>query len=178
MKKYLLSIIFAVMFCAANAQAVIDSLLSVKTKIENAQVFDEERFINICYELCGIYYGNGDFLNAITILDYAKDVYTQKTSKTNSLELRNLMVLLTSMYYNAQKNALMAFIYGEKAEKMFEEAQDYNNQNYWDLLATMSSLYSFTFDTTVITTEKMREIAAYIEERVQEIKHPINLGIA
>ena|GEM_PF-1191158 len=31
---------------------------------------------------------------------------------------------------------------------------------------------SFTFDTTVITTEKMREIAAYIEERVQEIKHP------
>lgn len=31
---------------------------------------------------------------------------------------------------------------------------------------------SFTFDTTVITTEKMREIAAYIESRVQEIKHP------
>lgn len=31
---------------------------------------------------------------------------------------------------------------------------------------------SFTFDTTVITTEKMREVAAYIEERVQEIKHP------
>ena len=31
---------------------------------------------------------------------------------------------------------------------------------------------SFTFDTSVITTEKMREIAAYIEDRVQEIKHP------
>ena len=31
---------------------------------------------------------------------------------------------------------------------------------------------SFTFDTTVIATEKMREIAAYIEERVQEIKRP------
>ena len=31
---------------------------------------------------------------------------------------------------------------------------------------------SFTFDTSVITTDKMREIAAYIENRVQEIKHP------
>lgn len=31
---------------------------------------------------------------------------------------------------------------------------------------------SFTFDTTVISTEKMREVAAYVENRVQEIKHP------
>ena len=31
---------------------------------------------------------------------------------------------------------------------------------------------SFTFDTSVITTEKMKEIVAYVEGRVQEIKHP------
>lgn len=31
---------------------------------------------------------------------------------------------------------------------------------------------SFTFDTSVISTEKMREIAAYIEQRVYDIKHP------
>ena len=175
MKKYLLSIIFAVMFCAANAQIVIDSLLSVKTKIENAQVFDEERFINICYELCGIYYGNGDFLNAITILDYAKDVYTQKTSKTNSLKLRNLMVLLTSMYYNAQKNALMAFIYGEKAEKKFEEAQDYNNQNYWDLLATMSSLYSLTFDTVNARKYNQKAFDLYKKNLKKDIWNPTKI---
>ena len=31
---------------------------------------------------------------------------------------------------------------------------------------------SFTFDTSVVTTKKMKEIAAYVESRVQEIKHP------
>ena len=31
---------------------------------------------------------------------------------------------------------------------------------------------SFTYDESVVKTEKMREIVAYIEERVQEIKHP------
>ncbi|MBQ7203263.1 MAG: SHOCT domain-containing protein [Eubacterium sp.] len=30
---------------------------------------------------------------------------------------------------------------------------------------------SFTFDTTVIATDKMKEIAAFIESKVQEIKH-------
>lgn len=30
---------------------------------------------------------------------------------------------------------------------------------------------SFTFDTTVISTERMRKVAAYVESRVQEIKH-------
>lgn len=30
---------------------------------------------------------------------------------------------------------------------------------------------SFTFDTSVVTTKKMKEIAAYVESRVQEIKH-------
>lgn len=54
MKKLLYILFLTFITVGANAQTVIDSLLSVKTKIENAQVFDEERFINVCYELCGI----------------------------------------------------------------------------------------------------------------------------
>ena len=160
------------MTVGANAQqTAIDSLLTITNKIKNAEVFDKERFIDVCYELCAIYYNGGDYLNAITILDYAQDVYTQKTSKNNSLELRNLTALLTSMYYNT-KNTLMAHIHGEKAEKMFEEARDYDNKNYWNLLATMSSLCSFTFDTVSAQKYNQKAFELYKKNLKKDIWNP------
>ena len=91
MKKYLLSIIFAVMFFTANAQTVIDSLVSVIIDIENTKPFDEKKYSENVNSLIFCLLSISDYYNAQIACDNGYNFLYANGSGPNTEYLRTLI---------------------------------------------------------------------------------------
>ena len=147
MKKIVITLYFVLEFINTNAQIAIDSLLQIKKQIENAEVFDAEKYIEVFYEIKNKYSEIGDYHSEFELVNSTLNVYLQKHGNVNTTYIRELMLCLSCIQYN-MNNIELAINYGQKAEYLFDIAYDYENLYYISLLTKLNDCYQIKGDTT------------------------------
>ena len=170
MKKYLFIFILSIVcYKQNNAQNnVIDSLLLEKKYLEQAIIFDAEKYIEVFYELNNKYAEIGDYHSEFELVNSTMNVYLQKHGNVNTTYIRELMLCLSNIQYN-MNNIELAIKYGLKAENLFDIAHDYENPYYISLLTKLNDCYQIKRDTT--NTKK------YFRKALELYKNKLNNDI-
>ena len=135
---YILFLTF--MTVSANAQTVIDSLWTVKTKIENAEVFDENKYSETVNSLIYCYNQQSDFYIAQQVIKNGINVLLQRGSSDNTLYWRTLNAYSGLIDYNL-KNYNSAIEKFKETISMCENADDVSDE-YFVLFMNLSNCYA------------------------------------
>lgn len=127
-----------------NIDAIVPSLMKLKTEYSSAFRYDGERYTNVVSLLDNYYYRIGDFVSSKHLLDEAVEVIRQREYQQNSKYNSILLVCRGRLEYMLTDYAA-ALTYYKMAQKCFEDVNDYG-EAYMTLLFNMAIAYQASGD--------------------------------
>ena len=125
----------------------LDSLLLIKKQIENAEVFDSVKYLEVFRNIYNSHISHGVYYLAFDLVNETWQVYVDKTNNYNSTYTRELMSCLSSIEY-MMGNVSLALKYAITTDYMFDYAKDYDNLCYLELQTKLCEYYLLIGDTT------------------------------
>ena len=164
MKKLLITLILALSFLSGKGQTMIDSLLRIRSNIENVPVYlDQDAYLNNFWDIYNLYVEQGDYAEAWNLVNNTLNVFIERNFENNTYYTRAVLVALVKIN-NLMENYDLAIRYGEKADTMFTFASDTLSMAYSGLLSSMSSCYRIIGNTIKARNlnRKSFEICKYV----------------